>query len=295
MRVFREPEPDRGNDVLTFALGAMGGLAIGLLLTRRAAPERIARVGSGIRERAENVARRLRPARLRRVGIQLEDLSRLEDLVIDAFVRDDVLGARGVDIGAISPGIIELSGAVDSEEESERAVRVASAIPGVRTVVNRLDVDPHYRPAGSRGGDADDQEGSEWTGRRVGMGTRRQGRQTDKHQTDDSQSQEAKALRDADLHQYGDENVAYEQPRVQRRPDVPSNSSLNYSEEELDNQDPHGKHAAYTLDEPPQELRTTSRVGEGLKSGEHLALEKADVPVKPHGGMNSQGESSPRN
>ena len=39
MRVFREPEePDYGKEALTFALGAMGGLALGLVLSRRQAP-----------------------------------------------------------------------------------------------------------------------------------------------------------------------------------------------------------------------------------------------------------------
>jgi hypothetical protein len=198
-----------------------------------------------------------------------------------------------VDIGAISPGIIELSGTVDSEDEAERAVRLASSVPGVRTVVNRLDPDGHQRPDPDFA-IGDEHEGAEWTGRRVGMGTRRQGRQTEKRASDDSQSQEMKALRDADLDQYEDEDVAYEQPRVQRRPEAASAPRLNYDEEQLDNQEPHGKHAAYTLDEPPQDLRTTTRVGDGLKSAEHLALEQADVPVKPHGRTSGQGENSPQ-
>lgn len=299
MRVFQEPDSDRGRNALTFALGALGGLAVGLLIYRRAVPggrEQIDRLGSGLRDRAaglreqasglrdhaRTVARRIRPARLRRMAVEQEELTLLEDQVLNAFLADPVLGERGIDIGAISPGIIELSGSVRTEEEAQRAVHAANAVSGVRTVVNRLDVESEARR--TRGGTDEDAEGTEWTGRMVGMNRRRQGRQTDPATNDDSQAQTTKALRDADLAQYGADDVADEQTRVQRRPDDADPWQVNFDEDELDNQDPHGKHAAYTLDSPPQELNSAARVGQGLKSGEHLVLEKADVPVKPHGG-----------
>ena len=66
-----------------------------------------------------------------------------------------------------------------------------------------------------------------------------------------------------------------------RRPDAGDPWQVNFDEDELDNQDPHGKHAAYTLDEPPQELNSAARVGEGMKPAERLALEQSDVPLKP--------------
>jgi hypothetical protein len=297
MRVFQEPEPDSGRNALTFMLGAVGGLAIGMLLSRIGAPERVNRLGSGLRERAKTVARRLRPARLSRMAVEQEELTGLEDAVLDAFLADSVLSERGIDVGAISHGIVELSGSVWTEEEADRAVHLANSIAGVNTVVNRLDVESEARyRARNRGQveeDEDEFEGSEWTGRMVGMNRRRQGRQTDPDQSDDSQPQTIKALRDADLRQYEDEDIAYEQPRVQARPDAADPWQVNFDEDELDNQDPHGKHAAYTLDEPPQELNTRARVGEGLKTGEHLALEHADVPLKPHGNMTTKGEGPP--
>jgi hypothetical protein len=297
MRVFQEPESDNGRNILTFALGAVGGLAIGMLLSRRATPERFNRLGSGLRERAKTVARRLRPARLSRMAVEQEELTGLEDSVLDAFLADTVLSERGIDVGAISHGIIELSGSVWTEEEADRAVHLANSIAGVNTVVNRLDVESEARyRARNRvrvDEDEDEFEGSEWTGRMVGMNRRRQGRQTDPDQSDDSQPQTIKALRDADLDQYEDEDIAYEQPRVQARPEAADPWQVNFDEDELDNQDPHGKHAAYTLDEPPQELNTRARVGEGLKTGEHLALEHADVPLKPHGNMTTKGEGPP--
>ena len=305
MRVFQEPESDSGRNALTFTLGAVGGLAIGMLLSRRAAPEQFTRIGTGLRERAKTVARRLRPARLRRMAVEQEELTGLEDLVLDAFLADSILSERGIDVGAISHGIIELSGSVWTEEEADRAVHLANSIPGVTTVVNRLDVETEARyrernrhvageaDEGDEAEEGDEFEGSEWTGRMIGMSRRRQGRQTDPDRTDDSQPQTTKALRDADLAQYEDEDIAYEQPRVQRRPEIADPWQVNYDEDELDNQDPHGKHAAYTLDEPPQELNSGARVGEGLKTGEHLILEDSDLPLKPHGEMNAKGEGPP--
>ena len=332
MRVFQEPDSDRSRTALTFALGALGGLAVGMILYRRGLPtvpagsrERLERFGSGLREQASglrerasglreqasglrerasglrerasglreqarSVARRIRPERMTRMPMEQTELTALEDRVLDAFLADAVLGERGIDIGAISPGIIELSGSVRTEEEAERAVHAANAVAGVTTVVNRLDVGeerPMSRPAD------DETEGSEWTGRMVGMNRRRQGRQTDPDTNDDSQAQTIKALRNADLTQLEDDDLGFEQPRVQGRPAAGDPWQVNFDEDELDNQDPHGKHAAYTLDEPQQELNSAVRVGEGLKSGEHLALEKADVPVKPHSGKSkTKGEGA---
>ena len=81
---------------------------------------------------------------------------------------------------------------------------------------------------------------------------------------------------DSDLKdQYGDEDIAYEQPGVQRRPEAADPWQVNFDEDELDNQDPHGKHAAYTLDEQPQELNSSARVGDTPKPGIRLRLEDA--------------------
>ena len=287
MRVFQEPESDNGRNALTFTLGAVGGLAIGMLLSRRAAPEQLSRIGTGLRERAKTVARRLRPARLQRMAVEQEELTGLEDLVLDAFLSDSVLSERGIDVGAISHGIVELSGSVWTEEEADRAVHLANSIAGVNTVVNRLDVETEARYRARHRMQADDDEeedefeGSEWTGRMVGMSRRRQGRQTDPDQNDDSQAQTTKALRDADHAQYADEDLAHQQPRAGRRPESADPWQVNFDEDELDNQDPHGKNAAYTLDEPPQELNSSARVGEGMKPAERLRMEQIDKGENP--------------
>ena len=67
------------------------------------------------------------------------------------------------------------------------------------------------------------------------------------------------------------------------RPEAREGNPTDYEEDELDNQSPHGKHAG-SEPEQPQDLRARSRVGEGLKPGTELRLERSDLPVKPHAG-----------
>jgi hypothetical protein len=58
--------------------------------------------------------------------------------VLKAFVADPVFRERAVDIGALEPSVIELSGWVLTKAERMRATAVAKGIPGVLTVVNEL-------------------------------------------------------------------------------------------------------------------------------------------------------------
>lgn len=315
-------------DAVIFGLGAVGGFALGVLLSGRvsAAPVRELgeRVGSGVRglggglrdrtsglrdragdlrdqasglrDRARGVAARLSPARLRREVAERSALSTLEDAVLDAFVADEVLSARGIDVGAISRGIIELSGAVWTEDEAARAVRVAQAVPGVESVVNRMDVEDELQRMRRRNEEveSDAEETTEWTGRNIGMGRRRQGRETDPARPDDSQHQKGMAMEQADRAQFvGDEDV-HSRPRNAARPedDRPGNRP-NFREDQLDNQNPLGadglgKHGTVPNLEQPQELNSDARVGESPKPGVEMALESADVPVKPHGKKNKE-------
>ena len=120
----------------------------------------------------------------------------------------------------------------------------------------------------------------EWTGRNVGMGQRRQGEQTDPG-ADDSQHLREVALEQSDLAQYEDEELAHAQPRVGSRPGNGSTNPTHYAEDELDNQEPYGKHAV-PAPEQPQAMHSQARVGEGLAPGLELEIEGSDVPVKPH-------------
>ncbi|HET8654822.1 MAG TPA: BON domain-containing protein [Longimicrobiaceae bacterium] len=297
MRVFREPEeePGFGKDALAFAVGALGGLAVGMIVSRRPIPERAERLGNELRDRARTVSRRLRPARLRRMTIEQDELTRMEDAVLDAFLADDVLSERGIDVGGISAGIVELSGSVRTEAEAEHAVATASAVPGVKTVVNRMATEEAARrpPATQRrlGREEGGVDALQHTGPLgSGMGRRRQSRATDPDRPDDSRRMTDEALDHADREQWQEAGYAHSNSVDSARPTVQDPYRAHFPQDELDNQDPHGKHGTHTLDEPPQDLNPSRRVGQGLKSGEHLILENADVPLKPHGGMETEGE-----
>lgn len=62
----------------------------------------------------------------------------LEERVLEVFTNDPILRERAVDIGAVNPATIELTGHVFTAAESEHAMTVARGVPGVTTVVNRL-------------------------------------------------------------------------------------------------------------------------------------------------------------
>jgi hypothetical protein len=147
------------------AIGATVGLAAGLIVAARSGLFR--RGGSGKLDRT---------------------LSLLEEQIVDLLSFDSVLGQRSVEVAALAPGIVELTGSVDSEEEAHRAVELAQRAHGVRTVLNRIDVGPNEtRLAGNRrrfgasGGNRPPQFG----GLGVGTGRRRQGIETEPPQRDD--------------------------------------------------------------------------------------------------------------
>lgn len=276
-----ELEETGGSRGLMYALGAIGGLAIGALVLR----------GLGLREAVERESpaprteppAQFRPVAVRRAPRDQAALTELEDAVLDAFVNDGVLRGRGIEVGAISRGIVELSGSVQTRAEAHRAVAVARGVEGVETVVNRMEIDeerdrlrPRYdfEEGGLR------MSGSEWTGNQSGMGSRRQGRETDPARTDDSHHQREDAIEQADRAQFADEGY-HHRPRLGERDEVQDADRTSFSEDELDNQDPYGKHAI-PVPGQPQAMNSQSRVGEGLKPGTELALEAADVPVKPH-------------
>ncbi|MEX2281547.1 MAG: BON domain-containing protein [Gemmatimonadota bacterium] len=112
-------------------------------------------------------------------------LRKLEDAVLDALRADDVLRERGVDVAAIAPGIMELTGTVENEEEAHHAVAIVQSVDGVRTVLNRLDLTSHDRLRRRPVAAGESGVGSRWYGMSVGMGRRRQGKSTDPTQRDD--------------------------------------------------------------------------------------------------------------
>lgn len=285
MWAFREQDDwDFADNALTFALGATGGFAIGVLLSGRGRSRPNGSLGGGLRDRARSVASRLRPTRRYRLEREQSELTALEDAVLDVFLADLIVGERPIDVGAISRGIIELSGSVWTHQEADLAVRLARRVEGVETVVNRMEIDDERRHAEhARQHMEDSSLVPQPDGRSIGMGTRRQGSQTDPDRPDDSQHMQERELEQADRDEWTEEGLAAARPRMGERPEESRpRQDLHFDEDELDNQDPHGKHATRTLDSPPQDRNTAARVGEGPKPGVELRLEEADLPVKPH-------------
>ncbi len=103
----------------------------------------------------------------------------LEERVLEAFRNDPVLSERAIDIGAIDEGVVELTGWVNADDESQQAVVVARGVIGVDTIVNRLAVkadEDLLDELSDRYEDGDPSltEG-QWEGKNVGTGRTRQG------------------------------------------------------------------------------------------------------------------------
>lgn len=140
--------------------------------------------------------------------LDVDNSMELEERVLEAFSNDPILQERPIDIGAISEGIIELTGWVNAESEVTHAVTLARGVPGVDTVVNRVAVRPEedLRDATARkyaDGDPTLTE-SHWAGQSVGTGRRRQGNSSefDRHadprpELEDRWNNEAAALDEA--------------------------------------------------------------------------------------------------
>jgi hypothetical protein len=160
--------------LLYLAVGAVLGLAAGLVVADRFGGF------SALTSRLRDRVTRNRGADVDEEDSDTdvdEDDEALEEHVLEAFRNDPVLAERAIDIGAIGDGIIELTGWVHEPDEATHAVTITRGVPGVETVVNRLDV----RLAGAEDPiEIDDDPsaplpGGRWEGQQVGTGRRRQG------------------------------------------------------------------------------------------------------------------------
>lgn len=77
--------------------------------------------------------------------------TRIEDRVLDALWDDDRLARRRIDVHE-EQGRVELLGRVRSEDERERAVRIASGVNGVDVVTDSLEVVPRQKKRRRRTG-----------------------------------------------------------------------------------------------------------------------------------------------
>jgi hypothetical protein len=113
----------------------------------------------------------------------LNGVEELEERVLEAFRNDPILSERAIDIGAVEDGIIELTGWVNSDDESHQAVVIARGVPGVETVVNRLAIrtdEDLFDEAAHHYEDGDPPfTERHWEGQQVGTGRRRQGNSTE--------------------------------------------------------------------------------------------------------------------
>src|SRR5919199_1518626 len=178
---YRDRDESLGGAAAGLAIGALAGFAVGVGLAQK---------GGGV----SGLAARLRE-RLHRGGAaeeegedeyyeedeleENEEYAALEERVLEAFRNDPILSERAIDIGAVSDGVIELTGWVNEDDEAEHAVTLARGVPGVDTVINRLAVgeeeellDDNARRVAD--GDSALTE-ARWEGNRVGTGRRRQG------------------------------------------------------------------------------------------------------------------------
>ena len=108
---------------------------------------------------------------------------------VNALLEDETTARCGIEVAAVSQGVIELTGAVGTPNELRRAVEVTQRVDGVNTVVNRLEVGMENSRMNERqrryeSGDPALRE-QHWYGVGVGTGRRRQGASTDPEQRDD--------------------------------------------------------------------------------------------------------------
>ena len=176
------------------AVGALAGLAAGVLIAQRYGG--VSGIGARVRDRVAARRGEEREGDQRPTGYdvpeyddeplhdaggdtdEMDEGEMLEERVLEAFRNDPILSERAVDIGAVGEAIIELTGWVHSEEESHHAVTVTRGVPGVDTVVNRLEVreeEARLRAQADAYTAGDAETSPRWEGIGIGTGRPRYG------------------------------------------------------------------------------------------------------------------------
>ena len=195
-RIRYRDEESRSGTLISVVAGALAGFAVGVLVVQRmggisGVRNRLRhRAGTDIDTDAEAYAHGAEVGDYYDADDEIVEDGRdtgLEDRVLEAFRNDPILSQRGVDIGSVGTGIIELAGWVDTDDEAELAVTLARGVPGVDTVVNRLGIgeEEEELAEAARRRAAGDPALTEahWEGNQVGIGKRRQGtsKELDRH------------------------------------------------------------------------------------------------------------------
>lgn len=86
------------------------------------------------------------------MGEKVDDTT-ITSKVKDAFAQDDKVSAQRISV-TTNMGIVQLSGFASSPQDAERAVQVASKVPGVKQVKNDIEVEqsqrmPQQKPSSS--------------------------------------------------------------------------------------------------------------------------------------------------
>lgn len=177
MTPFRYRDEDEPTHApLYLMIGALAGLTAGVVLAERFGG--LSGITERVRDRLRGPDTEFDSDDYEYEGGELSESEAMEERVLEAFRNDPILSERAVDIGAVAAATIELSGWVHTTEETEHAVIMARGVPGVTTVVNRLDVrlDDFARDevAELYASDPTSAEGH-WEGQQIGTGRRRQG------------------------------------------------------------------------------------------------------------------------
>ena len=231
--------------------GAVLGLAVGVILARRS----------------------LRSAR----GLLAPGaLDRLEARVDAALEEEGLLTRVDIQVGALSDGIVELTGSVRDEEEAARVVAVVQRVPGVRTVLNRMDteiLEEHLADSRRRNAErGPGARGSHWYGNRVGMGMRRQGHETDPGRPDDKTSIVSRKLGVDRAGELSSEELEKVAPGVEGHT-IPTAGPADRGTVDETSHRRLGNVPA----EPIQEMNPGSRIHENVKKGTELTLEESGL------------------
>jgi len=164
----RYEEPESGGTLTSLVIGAVAGFAVGMLVAQKSGG--IAGITARVKDRwaeleesavDDEESTNAEASHESDFGEELEEdeleddealedggldeddaHAALEDDVLEAFQADSTLRERAIDISAVGDGLIELSGWVDTDDESHHAAAVARRVDGVESVVNRLAIGP---------------------------------------------------------------------------------------------------------------------------------------------------------
>lgn len=207
-------------------------------------------------------------------------LDELERRVSDALDAEGLLSRFDIEVGALSDGIVELAGMVRDETDAERAVAIAQEVPGVRTVLNRLDIEileehlaeTRVRNADRTAGERD----RHWYGNIVGTGMRRQGHETDPDRPDDRVSIVTRELGVDRAVEAASEPLDKLAPAVAGHTTVPAAPT-----DRATVADASHRRLGNVPEEPLQELNPASGIHENVKKGTELTIEEAGLEVEP--------------